>query len=478
MKANGTGRAFGMGRLLLALATGVLLGACGGGSGSGDGGSDPGPSRPSFQNNPNRLGANEAIVVRFGTSVNPGSLSLGGALATHAEDAEDFQWSPDNSQVAIQPATDSYWQPIGETRTFSATATASSGGSLTASDDFRVLLRFDGGGGFTALEPVVVGQSALSDESGDPAVFASPLGNPAALPVGGTSQRLYFPDGGNDRVLGLTGIPQSNVDDESAFFPVTEPEFSGPRSVTATQQTGILLVANTGGHQILGYNPAPGAAVSDAATITIGTGTAGCSASQLRAPESVFLSETGWLFVADTGNNRVLIWEDNPEGSGPPTYILGQAGDEQCDPNRGSTATRATLSAPTGVWADGDHVVVTDRGNSRVLVWNIDASFSTGAEADVILGQGSGTLSSVDVPAGVTSNGTQLFVSDNVDGAGKGVLVWNTFPDQDNEPAYGLLGPGDDVGRANFSAGGLLLVEDRLVLGQPENNRYLIFQSQ
>jgi hypothetical protein len=143
----------------------------------------------------------------------------------------------------------------------------------------------------------------------------------------------------------------------------------------------------------------------------------------------------------------------------------------------GASDPRGDLDSPVDVWSDDHRLVVADTGNGRVLVWTTMPQ-TNGQPADVILGQGSGTLSSVDVPAGVTSNGTQLFVSDNVDGAGKGVLVWNTFPDQDNEPAYGLLGPGDDVGRANFSAGGLLLVEDRLVLGQPDNNRYLIFQSQ
>ncbi len=465
---------FGGVRLLLVLATGVLLGACGGGGGGNGGGDDP--VGASFQNNPNGLGANEGIVVRFGTSVNPGSLELSGELANYAEAEDQFQWNePDNSVVVIEPAADDYWQPIGESGTFTATANPISGGTRAASEEFRIILRFDAGGGFTALEPVVVGQSALSDGPDDSAVFENPKGNPAYLPISLTENRLYFPD--TSLIRGLNGIPESNVAQGADFFSIQEAAFNTLGSVTASEETGMLLVANTGGDQILGFNPAPSGNSSVEATVIAGNGSGVCTPDTLNAPESVFLSENGWLFVADTGSNRVLIWENNPDGTGPPTYVLGQAGFSECDANRGGAATRATLSSPVGVWADSNRIVVTDRGNDRALIWELPVA--NGDPADVVLGQGNTTLSSIDVPtAGVTSNGEQLFISDNVDGVGKGVLVWNTFPTGDNQPAFGLLGPGDDAGRENFSAGGLLLVEDRLILGQPENGRYLIFQSQ
>ncbi|MEM3012477.1 MAG: hypothetical protein QW084_03850, partial [Candidatus Hadarchaeales archaeon] len=62
------------------------------------------------------------------------------------------------------------------------------------------------------------------------------------------------------------------------------------------------------------------------------------------------------LFLADTFNNRVLIWNTMPTGNVPPDLVLGQKDFISNDPGPG----RDQLNWPFGVATDGTHLVVAD----------------------------------------------------------------------------------------------------------------------
>ncbi|MEM1362163.1 MAG: NHL repeat-containing protein [Pseudomonadota bacterium] len=99
----------------------------------------------------------------------------------------------------------------------------------------------------------------------------------------------------------------------------------------------------------------------------------------------------GGLAVADPWNHRVLMWRTPPSQSNQPAdIILGQNERDGVLANRGADApTASTLHWPYGVSAIGDRLVVCDTGNRRVLVW--DELSETGQPADLVLGQESFT---------------------------------------------------------------------------------------
>lgn len=141
-------------------------------------------------------------------------------------------------------------------------------------------------------------------------------------------------------------------------------------------------------------------------------------------PASVWSDDTR-LIVVDGGNHRVLIWDSFPAGDfRPATRVLGQENFSDSLPNRADTGvTSGSLSSPTSVDVrDSGQMVVADSGNNRVLIWD---SFPTesGQAATQLLGQtefsfsaanagGSPSASSLRKPVGVAFHGRNLIVVD------------------------------------------------------------------
>ena len=90
------------------------------------------------------------------------------------------------------------------------------------------------------------------------------------------------------------------------------------------------------------------------------------------------------LLLADTRNNRILIWNHLPTSNEPPDIVLGQEDFYSNEPG----TSRSKLRWPVSVATDGKRVIVADTYNNRILIWN---SFPTrnGQPADIVLGQDS-----------------------------------------------------------------------------------------
>lgn len=155
------------------------------------------------------------------------------------------------------------------------------------------------------------------------------------------------------------------------------------------------------------------------------------------------------LAVADAWNHRVLIWKHLPEDHNVPAdVVLGQADFTQNEPNRGSQQAAAdSMHWPYGVLYHQGRLFVADTGNRRVLVWHQLPS-SNGQPADLVLGQpdmtsrnenGGGTpsASSMRWPHALTFWGEHLVVSD----AGNNrIMIWDGMPKENNAPCFALLG--------------------------------------
>ncbi len=158
------------------------------------------------------------------------------------------------------------------------------------------------------------------------------------------------------------------------------------------------------------------------------------------------------LAVADTDNNRVLIWRSLPTSNeAPADYVVGHADFTKNAATRALTSK--TLRGPQGVWLDeSDGLWVADTQNSRVLYYGVVTQ--NNPDAKLVLGQkdfgtnqqttlGQEPVVRADTmrnPVSVTSDGTRLFVADL--GLSR-VLIWNSIPTQNAKPADVVVGQPD-----------------------------------
>ncbi len=152
--------------------------------------------------------------------------------------------------------------------------------------------------------------------------------------------------------------------------------FRWPHALDGTEE--MLFVADAGNHRVLGFNQTK---LKEPAQVIIGqTGPfensewpyGPQSATKLRFPYGLSVDK-GRLAVADTANNRVLIYRKLPRGYGEGAdHVLGQVNFEQNGENRWQTVASDTFCWPYGVDMVGNLLAVADSGNNRVAIWKLE----------------------------------------------------------------------------------------------------------
>ncbi|MBI3896445.1 MAG: hypothetical protein HY313_11000 [Acidobacteria bacterium] len=311
------------------------------------------------------------------------------------------------------------------------------------------------------------------------------------------SSYLHPPN--NNRVLiyndlnALKNEPPGNL--VPADVVLGQPDFTSSTEGTSAsrmfQPVGVatdgvrLFVAEWGNNRVLIYNQIPETSGA-AADVVVGqksfdTSSAGSGPDQLTRPNSVFSDGTR-LFIADTLNNRILIYNRIPTQNGAVADIL--LGQSNCRSGQTFTPGANTLCNPMSVTTDGQRLIITDQGNNRVLIYN-NIPTQSGAVPDIVVGQpdfiskGAGnTATSLDFPRYAFSDGTRLLI---VDSGNNRILIYNHIPTQNGAAADLVLGQEDMFGlmescaASNFalpftiaSDGEMLFVSDsfnRRVLG-------------
>jgi uncharacterized protein (TIGR03437 family) len=269
---------------------------------------------------------------------------------------------------------------------------------------------------------------------------------PVAVAYNGTV--LAVADAENNRVLIWNSLPQTN--DQAPDFVVGQPGYT----TNTSGQYGLYGYAH--GHS---------------------------SATSLRAPSGVYLDANNGLWVADTGNDRVLFYGPITGNGQAAKLVLGQTNFDINGQNAYTLNTTAkTLFAPASVSSDGQHLFVADNFQNRVLIWN-SIPTSNAQPADVVVGQAdftsnlSNTLTTsldsnfvtiyssalcasngtdtttetgvtlylypdrcagtLSAPMSAISDGTRLFIADS---GNDRVLVYNQIPTQNGQPADVILG--------------------------------------
>jgi hypothetical protein len=261
---------------------------------------------------------------------------------------------------------------------------------------------------------------------------------------------------------------------------------SSVRPFSLGTQGEQLFVADFSAHRIMAWNSipttnnAPASFVLGQAGFT--TAVPATTQSGFQNPSEVF-ADGQRLFVTDFGNHRVLIWNSIPTGPALPDVVLGQTTFNTA--NSGTTAS--ALNGPAAGISDGRRLYISDRSNSRVLIWNAIPTVNN-QPADLVLGQSNFTANATgtsktrfNLTNGVHTDGQKLFLCDFNNNR---VLIWNELPTQINEPADLVLGQKNfDTSFSGAGAEGMANPTDvfsdgkRLYVVEQLNHRVLIWET-
>jgi uncharacterized protein (TIGR03437 family) len=289
----------------------------------------------------------------------------------------------------------------------------------------------------------------------------------AAAEIGPNSGRCPVCIQGATQVLGQPDFTSIN-------YAITASGMRLPTSVATDGRN--LAVADTANNRVLIWKQIP-TQMGQAADIVLGqpdfvtVQQVAVNQTSLRAPQGVWI-QNGRIFVADTQNNRVMIWNSFPtKNNQPADLVLGEPNfttSPNLDLTKSSlTAAQNTLLNPVAVTSDGTRLIVTDLGFNRVLIWN---SIPTKQDqpADVEIGQKDFTTSvfndntdlcvavgadssgnpiypslcnrTLSFPRFALSDGTRLYIAD---GGNDRVLIFNTIPTTNAPAADVILGQPD-----------------------------------
>ncbi len=264
---------------------------------------------------------------------------------------------------------------------------------------------------------------------------------------------FWVSDTGHHRLLGWRNLP--TIDSQPADWVIGQPNFNSEGQNakgklgrnTLNVPTGIcscgegLAVADAWNHRVLIWKTLPEDS-NVPADIVLGQadfnnnqpnrGSLIAAANTLNWCYGVFYHQ-GKLFVADTGNRRLLIWHQLPEENGQPAdVVLGQADMTFRDENGGGNPTASTMRWCHDITVWDNNLVVTDAGNNRVMIWQ-GIPTENNSPCTVVLGQKTFDLvemnqavyfpkaDSLSMPYGVAATQDWLLVTDT---ANSRLLAW------------------------------------------------------
>lgn len=351
---------------------------------------------------------------------------------------------------------------------------------------------------------VSTGFSAPTAAPGDVAGAARPIGWLGAPAVGGltlpaaepTPSQLYAPRGvwidehcvvaadtGNHRILIWhhpapgAHAPADVVLGQPDF--VTEGAQAGGRGPAnglrlptgLIVHEGRLVVADAWNHRLLIWNRMPTESdtpadvvvgQSDRESVDENRG-GGCGPRGFYWPFGLaMIGERLW--VADTGNRRLVAWDGVPEPDQPPEVVVGQPDASSREENGGQLGSHS-FRWPHDLASDGERMFVADAGNHRLLAWvDADVSVPTSGPthdtaADLVFGQpdfetagefpySPQSPTSLRFPYAIDILAPRADVDDDglmvvADTANNRVLVWDSVATRSNAHADRVLGQHD-----------------------------------
>lgn len=256
---------------------------------------------------------------------------------------------------------------------------------------------------------VVLGQRAARDGLAAPIrPAANSLFGPRGATLAHSDGPLFVCDTGHHRLLIWNTAPAE--DHTPADLVIGQPGFGSegrngrgdvgtatlnvPTGVAAAD--GVLAVADAWNHRVLIWHGYPKRCNQPADVVL---GQADFSGALANRGASVARAETlNWcygvsihkqsLYVADTGNRRVLKWNRIPVTNGAaPDLVLGEVDFTTRDENAGTSPSARGMRWPHGIVVDDfDRLFVSDAGNNRIMAWP-EMPSEHGAACAYVIGQ-------------------------------------------------------------------------------------------
>lgn len=278
----------------------------------------------------------------------------------------------------------------------------------------------------------VLGQVNFTEQTSD--TTDSTMNAPVGLAYDQANQMLYVGDTGNQRILVYdvstiaNGEAAANVlgatDFNSPGGGTTSSSFDNISSMSIDESNGRLFAVDQNNNRVL---------VFDINTLTDGEGAANVlgqsnftsstnatSSAGFDSPASVaYDSNNDQLFVADQGNNRVMVFDVSTIANGETAQnVLGQ----QDFSSVSSDTSSSTMDQPQSLLYDPDEerLFVGESGNLRVMVFDV-ATVTDGESAENVLGApdfdsmgGGASQSTFDTPYNLAyaSSSGRLFIAD------------------------------------------------------------------
>ena len=248
------------------------------------------------------------------------------------------------------------------------------------------------------------GSTGSANGTGTSASFYHPYG----ITTDGTN--LYVADSSNHlirKIVISTGVVTTVAgtgSNGSANGTGTSASFNYPRGIT-TDGTN-LYVADRNNHLIRKIVISTGVVTTVAGTGSSGSANGTGTSASFYFPYGITTDGTN-LYVADTYNNlirQIVI------STGVVTTVAGTGSSGSAN----GTGTSASFSSPYGISTDGTNLYVADRGNNliRKIVISTGAVTTVAGTGSTGSANGTGTSASFNYPTGFTTDGTNLYVAD------------------------------------------------------------------
>jgi len=266
-------------------------------------------------------------------------------------------------------------------------------------------------GDIPGLMRIVVGIPESPGQTAEEQATESRIRGPNGIVID-DSGVLFVADGDNGRILSVTSSGALTVISDNSSCALG-PCLLEPADI-ALDSEGRLIVADPAGHRVWRFTPTGGEA-----EIIAGTGMSGSSpdgypaaGSALAAPYGVAVGVDGLIYVTESHGARVrTIRPDGTLGTVAGTGEAGYSGD-------GGAAISAQLDFPLGLDLVAGSLYVTDTGNQRIRIVDLEAGRIGTVAGSGLRGfggdGGQATAASLAMPkdVAVSADERQLYIAD------------------------------------------------------------------
>ncbi len=224
---------------------------------------------------------------------------------------------------------------------------------------------------------------------------------------------------GQDAELMLSGIGFNDSGGPLLFNHPNGIASDGTRFVVCDRFNNRVLVWNA---PPTAWNDAPDAVLGQPDFTSNNPGT---SKSGMNWPGNASIGAGGVLAVADTENDRILVWNSFPAANGEPADVVLNLGAY-------SIPGQMPFEWPWGVWTDGTRLAAVATMGATILIWDTMPTSDDAPSSFRI------KLPEFGTPRNISSDGTSyFFVGDHNARVGAGMagtFFWNSFPTAENQP--------------------------------------------